>query len=696
MSKKLLRGLAVGAAVFLASVLLHSFNVLRPLEWKSWDLRLRLLSDPSRASRDIVLILIDQESLDVYEKSQGMPWPWPRQMYAVFADYLKAGGAKALFLDLILSETSRYGVEDDEILSRAMTASGNVFVPFSSIISAETKNKDAEALRQLKRFSLPARDYPKKAIQPLESVSLPIEDLLRSAAGAGNVRFFQDEDSIFRRIPLLFSYESLLLPSLPLALAEFVMGRSPVDGVPLDGSGRMIIRYHGPAGTYKTYSAAAIINSWAQMDEGKTPQIDPKEFVGKVVLLGTNAPGLLDLKPTPFSPVCTGTEIHAAALDNLLHKDFIRVPTLAVLFLYVLALALLTGVGISFSMKIWKIALFFALLLALPAAASALAFRGGTWLDFAVPEAAVLASFIGAALLNYSHEGRQRRFIKSVFRHYLSPDVIERILQNPSMLDLGGERREISAFFSDVAGFTSISEKLSPEELVELLNAYLSEMTDIILSLGGTLDKYEGDAMIAFWNAPLDQPDHALKACRAALRCQKRLAELRPEFKRRFGSEVFARIGVHSGPAVVGNMGSEKRFDYTAMGDTMNLASRLEGACKQYKVATLISEQTRDTVKAAIVTREIDMIRVVGKKKPVRVFDLVGEREETAAGEIEKTALFEGGLEAYRNRDWDGAIDVFRRLGEDVPAGIYVRRCMAFKKSPPPPDWDGVFELGEK
>ena len=694
MSKKLIRGLAVGAAVFLAAVLLHSFNVLRPLEWKSWDLRLRLLSDPSRASRDIVLILIDQESLDVYEKSQGMPWPWPRQMHAVFADYLKAGGAKALFLDLILSETSRYGVEDDEILSRAMAASGNVFVPF--FLSGEAKDKDADAVRQLKRFSLSLRDYPKKAVQPLDSVSLPVEVLLRSAAGAGNVRFSQDEDSIFRHLPLLFSYEGLLLPSLPLAIAEFVMGKSPAGGVPLDGSGRMIIHYHGPAGTYKTYSAAAIINSWAQMDEGKAPQIDPKEFAGKIVLLGTSAPGLLDLRPTPFSPVCTGIEIQAAALDNLLHKDFIRVPTLAVLLLYVLALALLTAVGVSYSMKIWKITVFFAACLALPAAASALAFRGGTWLDFAVPEVAILASFIGAALLNYSHEGRQRRFIKSVFRHYLSPDVIERILQNPSMLDLGGERREISAFFSDVAGFTSISEKLSPEELVELLNAYLSEMTDIILSLGGTLDKYEGDAMIAFWNAPLDQPDHALRACRAALRCQKRLAELRPEFKRRFGSEVFARIGVHSGPAVVGNMGSEKRFDYTAMGDTMNLASRLEGACKQYKVATLISEQTRDTVKVAIVTREIDMIRVVGKKKPVRVFELVGEREETASGEIEKAALFEGGLEAYRNRDWDGAIDVFRRLGEDVPAGIYVRRCMVFKQSPPPPDWDGVFELGEK
>ncbi len=249
MSKKLFRGLAVGTAVFLASVLLHSLNVLRPLEWKSWDLRLRLLSRPSQASGDIVLILIDQESLDVYEKSQGMPWPWPRQMYAVFADYLKAGGAKALFLDLILSETSRYGVEDDEILSRAMATSGNVFVPF--FMSGEAKDKDENAVRELKRFSLPINDYPKKAVQPLDSVSLPVDVLLRSAAGAGNVRFAQDEDGIFRRLPLLFSYEGLLLPSLPLAMAEFIMGKSPAGGVPLDGSGRMIIRYHGPAGTYK-------------------------------------------------------------------------------------------------------------------------------------------------------------------------------------------------------------------------------------------------------------------------------------------------------------------------------------------------------------------------------------------------------------------------------------------------------------
>ena len=694
MSKKLVRGLAVGAAVFLVALLIHSLGVFESLEWKSWDLRLRLFSSASRADRDIALILIDQESLDVYEKSQSLPWPWPRQIYVALVDYLRAGGAKAVFFDLILSEGSRYGVEDDEILARAMASAGNVFVPF--FLSEEAKAKDEGAVRELSRFALPPSSVPGGAVEPLRSASLPIEVILKAAAGSGNVRFAPDGDGIFRRLPLAFSYESLLLPSLPLALKEFVGGKERPQDVPLDGQGRMIIRFHGPTGTYRTWSAAAVINSWAQMDEGKVPQIDPREFSGKTVLIGTSAPGLLDLRPTPFSAVCAGTEIQAAALDNLLNGDFVRVPPGAAALLYVLVLSLLAGVAVSFANKIWKVAALFVFFTALPAAASSLAFAAGTWLPFAVPVFASLLASVGASLLNYGVEGRQRRFIKSVFRHYLSPDVIERILENPALLALGGEKREISALFSDVAGFTSVSEKLPPEELVELLNAYLSEMTDIILATGGTLDKYEGDAIIAFWNAPLDQPDHALKACRAALACQKKLVELRPEFARRFGSDIFARIGVHSGPAVVGNMGSRKRFDYTAMGDTMNLASRLEGACKQYKIFLLISEETRESVKDAILTREIDMIRVIGKKRPVRVFEPVAERDAAAAEVIERVAMFERGLAAYRARDWDGAAALFGGLQDDPPSTIYLRRCAAFRESPPPADWDGVYELREK
>jgi adenylate cyclase len=694
MSKRVVRGLAVGAAAGLVVIALHVLGVLTPLEWKSWDLRTRLLGRAASASRDIVLILIDQNSLDEYEKSQSLPWPWPRQMYVALVDYLKAGGAKAVFFDLILSEGSRYGVEDDAIFSKAVSGSGNIFVPY--FLSVEPKGKDPDAVRALRRFAIPPDGIPGKAVVPLPSVTLPVSVILEAAAGSGNVRFAPDDDGIYRRIPLTFAYEGLILPALPLAMAEFIRKGFTPARVPLDEAGKMIIRFHGPTGTYRAYSAAAVINSWARMDEGKTPQIDPIEFSGKIVLVGTSAPGLLDLRPTPFSPVAPGTEIQAAVLDNLLNGDSVRIPVGAVRILYGLGLALLVAVIVSVSKKIWKIALVVVGFLAIPAVAAAAAFYAGCWLDFVGPETAVLLSFIGASLMNYSHEGRQKRFIKSVFRHYLSPDVIERILENPSLLDLGGEKREISAFFSDIAGFTSVSEKLGPEELVKLLNEYLSDMTDIILSTGGTLDKYEGDAIIAFWNAPLDQPDHAKRACRAALRCQKKLDELRPGFKAKYGSEVFTRIGINSGLAVVGNMGSQKRFDYTAMGDTMNLASRLEGACKLFKVWILIGDTTRDMIQDEIMTREIDMIRVVGKKKPVRVYEPVCEKDGASADDLDGITRFQSGLEAYRKRDWDAAVAHFRGLGDDGPAGIYVRRCLAYRESPPPADWDGVFELKEK
>ncbi|MDP2913902.1 MAG: adenylate/guanylate cyclase domain-containing protein, partial [Candidatus Aminicenantes bacterium] len=317
-------------------------------------------------------------------------------------------------------------------------------------------------------------------------------------------------------------------------------------------------------------------------------------------------------------------------------------------------------------------------------------------LEFVFPFAAVLLTLIGASVLNYKIEGQQRRFIKSVFSHYLSPAVIDRLIEDPKRLQLGGEEREITSFFSDVEGFTPISEKLSPSELVALLNAYLSEMTEIILEEGGTLDKYEGDAIVAFWNAPLDDPDHAYRACRAALSCQKKLEEIGPDFIQRFGLGVRARIGLNTGPAVVGNMGSGRRFDYTAMGDTINLAARLEGACKTYGVPILVGERTFESVQDRILAREVDRVRVVGKKQPVKIFELIGELGTVGPGEIDKVILFHKGLQLYRNWQWDGAIQIFGTFPGDAVAGIYQDRCRAYRQDPPPADWDGVADLKTK
>jgi adenylate cyclase len=693
--KKALRGAAVGLAVFAATFLLGLLEVFRPLEWKSWDARLQLLADPPSASRDIVLLAVDQYSLDVFEKEQGLGWPWPRQIYAEVIDFLKAGGAKAVFFDIMMTEGSTFGIDDDRLLAEAMTRAGNIVLPFFLSAAEGEANPDEE--RVLERSALkiePGRLPP--GGEPLRSVALPVDILAAAAVRMGNVQFVPDGDSVYRRLSLVFAYRGQVLPALPLVLADLTGGAPELGRIPLDRSGHMVLRFFGPSETYKTYSIGAVINSQVRIAEGLEPQVQPREFAGKTVIIGTKAAGLLDVRSTPFGGVYPGMEILATALDNIVHGGAVREAPRAVTWASALVLALLAGIGTSTLKKIGHLAF---LGLAVPVAAGAgslLAARAGVWAELVAPAFAGVTAFIVASLLNYGIEGRQRRFLKNAFRYYLSPQVIDRVLDDPSLLRLGGERREITAFFSDVAGFTSISEGLPPEDLVGLLNAYLSEMTDIILDLGGTLDKYEGDAIIAFWNAPVDQPDHALRACRAALRCQARLAELRGELKRRFGHEVRMRVGLNSGPAVVGNMGSERRFDYTAMGDTMNLASRLEGAGKIYGVSVLVGEETERRVREGILAREVDVIRVVGKKQPVRIFELLGERGPAAGEEAEKADRFGRALETYRAGRFPEAEAAFAALVGDPVAAVYAARARAFAAAPPPHGWDGVYELDRK
>jgi adenylate cyclase len=693
MKSKLVRGLIIGAAVFTLAAVLHLVHFFDVWEWKTWDLRLRLFSSSSQASDDIVIFLVDQESLDVYE-SQGLSWPWPRAMYSYILEYCRLGGAKAVFLDFVFSESSLYGTEDDQALAGSMAACQNVFIPVS--LSRIGKDIEESSLPYLEKFFLSPTPALSKVAQQMKSVSLPVESLLRSARGVGNSTFVQDKDGIFRRLPLVFSLDGSLLPSIPLALAKFLdRDLNPAD-VPLDPFKQMIIHYYGKKGTYASYSIAAVINSFAQLQEGKQPQVPPEEFRGKTVFIGGSAPGILDLRPTPFSPVYPGVEILATVLDNLVHKDFVRTASLQVFLLFLALLSFITSVGASVLKKIWMTVPFAVFCLGLPAGAACLAFVSGYWLEFVAPVFVVVIAFTSTMVLNYSIEGRQKRFIKNAFRYYLNPDVIERVLENPSLLRLGGEKRIISSFFSDVAGFTSISEGLSPEGLVNLLNDYLSEMTDIILLTGGTLDKYEGDAIIAFWNAPLDQPDHAVRACRSALACQKRLAELSPVFMKNYGHELSMRIGVNSGPAVVGNMGSHSRFDYTAMGDTINLASRLEGACKQYGIPILVGESTFLMVKDVILAREVDLIRVVGKSKPERVYQILGEKNLASPEMLERVEDFHLALNFYRERNWTEALELFGKDKEDKLSAVYISRIESFRQNSPPDDWDGIYDLKTK
>jgi len=314
-----------------------------------------------------------------------------------------------------------------------------------------------------------------------------------------------------------------------------------------------------------------------------------------------------------------------------------------------------------------------------------------------------LAILLPSAIISgikFMSEESQKRYIKEVFSKYMAPRVVEELIKDPGKLQLGGELRNISIFFSDVAGFSSISEKLTPQELVALLNEYLSEMTDIILKYEGTVDKYEGDAIIAFFGAPLAFEDHPERVCFAAIDMKRRLAELREEWRKKGTFELRVRMGINTGDAVVGNMGSRQRMDYTMMGDAVNLASRLEGANKYYGTYTMISESTYARVKNSVDVRELDLIRVVGKEEPIKVYELLGRKGTLPDYMYEMLQKYNEGLMLFRERRWEDAQSAFkaglRIVPDDAPCKTYIERCKEFAKNPPPKKWDGVYRLKTK
>jgi len=363
-----------------------------------------------------------------------------------------------------------------------------------------------------------------------------------------------------------------------------------------------------------------------------------------------------------------------------------------VVVLGILATALAAALSLTYGGRWWQAGPLAVVWLGLPLAVGFAAYAKGQWWPIAAHGTASALGLVGALAANYWAEGRQKAFIKQAFRHYLSGEVIEKILRDPKHLELGGEKRELTILFTDLAGFSSFSERLGPVELTALLNDYLSEMTDIIMEEGGTLDKYEGDAIIAFWNAPLEQSDHAVRACRAALRCQRRLAELREAYRQRTGAVLRMRVGLNTGEVVVGNMGSRKRFNYTILGDAANLASRLEGANKAFGTETMVSGSTWQLASAHFRGRKLADLRVVGRKTAVAVFEMTGFATDAAPPAWE---TFAAGLDRFGAGDFAGAKVLFEQLPDDPAAKSYARRC-AELSAQPPASWDGVWGLTEK
>jgi len=710
LGRKPVLGILAGLTGALIAVCMLMAGWLDSWEARTWDWRVRALARPGPATDDIVLILLDQNSLDWAQKENGLSWPWPREIYGAIVDYCRRNGARALAIDMLYTEPSAYGVADDGSFAAAVEkfgkVAGAVFLGRKSGSQITWPAATPEPRLKLAGSVGNASALPPAAFT-FSRATFPIQALVESSAVLGNVQLKPDPDGVYRRVKLFSIFAGRPVPALGLGAwlaagnqAQIARGQGQSQHIgdreiPVDSGENAILRYRGPSGTHRNFSAASILQSEIRYRMGEPGVIrDPAAFKDKYVLFGFSAPGLLDLRSAPVAGVYSGVEIHATLLDNFLSGDFIRAVPAVFTVPFVLLYAVLLGWTASVLRSPLAITVNSAAGILLPVGFGLAGYNTGYWLPIVVLEITAVLTIGFALLINYATEGRQKRFIKGAFRQYLSPAVIDQLISNPERLKLGGERKVLSIFFSDLQGFTTISEGLEPEQLTALLNEYLTAMTDIVMEEGGTVDKYEGDAIIAFWNAPLDVREHEMRTVRAALRCQAKLAEMRPAIKARIGKDMRMRIGINTGPAVVGNLGSQTRFDYTMLGDAVNLAARLEGANKQFGTFTMISEDTCRQIGSDISVRELARLAVVGRSEPVTVYEPMPPEAYQAEKALYNS--FSQGLALFYEGKIEAARNAFAAIAaQDSASAAYVEKCDELLANPPE-NWQGVWVATSK
>lgn len=569
-----------------------------------------------------------------------------------------------------------------------------------------------------------ARFIPK--LQPYKILP-PIEILAQQCYGVATYEIdTPDTDGVFRSIPLVVKelYSNMYFPPLYFLVYLNAFNLTMKDNVLLDLSktkveiyknalkkegllktvnidikGLQNINYYGKEGTFTYCSYVDVLNE----------EVPKEKLKGKIVLVGytDTAKGLYDLRVTPFSPNYPGVEVHATAIQNLIENKFMTrlnafgiMGMLLQIFLIFL-FAIIITLGFAYSKFSFRKGNFITILsIVTYIIVAQVLFNIGIWVELFYPIIVFVFLYMLLMATNYFDEELEKKKIKHAFQHYMSPSLMEEVLKHPEKLKLGGERKNLTAFFSDIEGFTTISEGLEPEQLVEFLNEYLSEMTDIIFKHEGMVDKFEGDAIMAVFGSPIYMEDHPLKSCMAALEYQERLAQLREKWAGNGRPPIYARIGINTGEMVSGNMGSSQRFEYTVIGDEVNLASRLEGANKEYNTYTMISYETYRHVMDFVEVRELDIIRVKGKKKPVDVFELLCKKGELKEEKTKMLEMYSQGLILYRMKEWNRAIEFFNKALEidsaDGPSKLYIKRCQYFIQNPPEEDWDGVYTMKSK
>ncbi len=719
----------LGSLLILAVFLLHAIGywnigLFSKLEQIAYDVRINMTL-PNEGDSQILIIDIDEDSL----REIGQ-FPWPREyiaelLYILFGEY----GISTLGFDIVFPEADQRGAT--EALKGLLAEKPELTETLTPLIESMDGDRqlgdilsqtpavlgfylDREPEKETPSVGVLPEPLPIKSPIPPELLSIPKAQRFSGnqpihQANALSAGFFDnplvDQDGVFRRVPMIQEYKGDYYQSLSLSVVRSVLGMPPVEfiisgdknnptlealdiggfRIPVDNQTGALVPYYGGRGTFEYISVIDIFRQ----------TVAKEKLQGAIVLLGTSAPGLLDLRTTPVQSVYPGVEVHANLIAGILHQSFKHQPS------YTIGgeILLLVFLGLLLTFTLPR-------LNPLPILVGSVLIFTGIWYGnlllwtdykwvFPLATPVLLSALIIAYQLAYGYlvESRGKRQLTRLFGQYVPPELVDEMNENPASISLEGESREMTVLFSDVRGFTTISEGLNPEELTRLMNAFLTPMTGVIHEYRGTIDKYMGDAIMAFWGAPLKDPLHAKHGVEAGLRMIEIMKELGPEFKKRGWPELKIGVGLNTGPMNVGNMGSEFRMAYTVLGDAVNLGSRLEGLTKQYGVDLMVSETTAAAADNYLY-RELDLVKVKGKHEPVAIFEPVALKGSLSDAELNTLDRYHQALKHFRNQDWGYAERLLSELLTEEKRmiyEIYLDRINLYREQPPGKDWDGVF-----
>jgi adenylate cyclase len=711
---------------------------LRDFEESTYDLRYRYFNRTHARPTEVTVIDIDEQSLALLKPAYGS-WPWPRTVYKDVIEFSSIAETQGLFFDLMMYEP-QLGTDNDKILAESIAAHGKTSfaMKFEEISGIELETGKRNPLPEgfAKKYLIPEleslRDFP--SVKFFTDYGLPAQDYLDRISWLHSVNAPVDSDGIFRRLPLLLRYEGGWMPSLALAAVfartnpgqrypqdlryqdshlQFTAADGKAFSIPVDAKGNLLLHFYNIDRDNGREPLAPILESARALQSGEVDdpaklKVNPLEFSQRLFMIGSSAATLGDLKSTPLSPTYPGVLLHAIAVSNILNADHLWRTPKALTFGFSLVLVVVTAFFILFAHNPFlrfgvPMGLYIAIVL-LGILDFKLSNRG--W-DLGQPTLLFFGIFLLSLLYMIFVEGKEKRKIQDTLGKYLPPSVIQEMMDNGADLRAEvGKKMELSILFSDIRGFTSLSEKMPPEKVVSILNAYLGRMTDIVFESRGTLDKFIGDAIMSFWGAPISDPDHALHSTRCALQMISGLKKLKAEWKEKnfeTGVDLQIGIGINTGVVIVGNIGSEKKLDYTVIGDNVNLASRLEGLTKQYKSQLIIGERTRELLGDRVVVRTADKVKVVGKATAVKIYEPLCEKTDPDFSKLSNLVnVYEQAWSSYERGAFQQALQGFSQIldqiqPEDGLSKVYKERCEFFIETPPAEgSWDGVYVAKSK